>query len=355
MLSIFNFFGNILGYLLKALYMIVRNYGIAIILFTIITKILMFPLSVKQQKSTAAQGKISQKQKELQQKYANNRAKYNEELQALYQKEGVNPAGGCLTTLIPFPIMIGLYYAVVFPLKNVLHYSTDLVNQATSVLRNIPGVSENFSSGSFYSEIQIVKHYGSLKPYLTMFSAEQSAELDTFSRSFNLFGFDLLGTPRGSAFSTLLWIIPVLCLVTAWGQQFYMTRTNPAMQQQQGCMKYAMYILPLITVYFAYTMPAAIGFYWVVSQITGILQTIIIHKYYGPDALCAKQEASRAVLRLMEEEKIQPLSYAQQKQIEEKIYHTANQTNTEKSGKNQKKQEGKKKSNNADRYIGSKK
>ena len=165
----------------------------------------------------------------------------------------------------------------------------------------------------------------------------------------------IAGTPRGSAFATFLWVIPVLCLVTAWGQQFYMYRTNAAMQQQTGCMKYAMYILPLITVYFAYTMPAAIGFYWVVSQITGIIQTVIIHKYYGPDTLCAKQEASRAVLRFNEEEKIRPLSFAQQKQIEEKIYHTANQTNTEKSGKSQKKQDGKKKSNNADQYIGSRK
>ena len=96
--------------------MIVRNYGIAIILFTIITKVLMFPFSVKQQKSTAAQGKIAQKQKELQQKYANNKAKYNEELQALYQKEGVSTMSGCLPLIIQLPIIYGLFALLRNPL-----------------------------------------------------------------------------------------------------------------------------------------------------------------------------------------------------------------------------------------------
>ena len=109
-MAIFNFFGSILGYLLWFLYSIFRNYGIAIVLFTLILKAVMFPMSVKQQRSMASQAKLADKQKELQKRYANNQQKYNDELMKLYEKEGVNPGSGCLTTLIPFPIMLGIIH-----------------------------------------------------------------------------------------------------------------------------------------------------------------------------------------------------------------------------------------------------
>ena len=118
MMQIFNFFGSILGYLLWFLYTIFRNYGVAIILFTVILKLVMFPMSIKQQKSMASQSKLADKQKELQKKYGTNKQKYNEELAKLYEKEGVNPGSGCLTSLLPFPIMLGIYYSVILPLSN---------------------------------------------------------------------------------------------------------------------------------------------------------------------------------------------------------------------------------------------
>jgi len=109
MMDIFNFFGNILGYLLWFFYTLIPNYGVAIILFSFVVKIIIFPFSIKQQKSMAANSKMSVKQKELQKKYGNDKAKLQEETQKMYAKEGVNPASGCLTSFIPFPIMIGLF------------------------------------------------------------------------------------------------------------------------------------------------------------------------------------------------------------------------------------------------------
>ena len=120
MMAIFNFFGSILGYLLWFLYNIFHNYGVAIIFFTIIIKAVLFPFSVKSQRSMASQTKLADKQKELQAKYGNNKQKYNEELMKLYEKEGVNPSSGCLTTLLPLPIMLGIYYSVIMPLSNTL-------------------------------------------------------------------------------------------------------------------------------------------------------------------------------------------------------------------------------------------
>ena len=95
-MEIFNWFGSILGYLLWFLYEIIPNYGVAIILFTIITKLLLLPFSVKQQKSMAANSKMAAKQQEIRTKYANDRLKMQEEMQKFYQEEVFNPMSGCL-------------------------------------------------------------------------------------------------------------------------------------------------------------------------------------------------------------------------------------------------------------------
>ena len=90
-MEIFNFFGSIFGYLLWAAYYLVNNFGIAIIIFTLVFKIVLFPSSVKQQKSMAANSKLQARQRALQEKYGNDKQKYNEELQKLYEKENFSP------------------------------------------------------------------------------------------------------------------------------------------------------------------------------------------------------------------------------------------------------------------------
>ena len=223
MMSIFNFFGSVLGYLLWFLYTVFKNYGIAIILFTIIVKALMFPFSIKSQKSMAAQSRLASKQQELQKKYAKDQMKYNEELQKLYEKEGVNPGGGCLTTLLPFPIMLGIYYSVIYPLSNTLHIAKDTISQATEFVSKIPGIA----STNQYVELEIVKNFDALKDHLTMFSADDVQKIEFFGKGFKCFGLDLLASPNTSSFASMLWIIPVLALVTYWGQSFVMQKLQP--------------------------------------------------------------------------------------------------------------------------------
>ena len=195
MMSIFNFFGSVLGYLLWFLYTVFKNYGIAIILFTIIVKALMFPFSIKSQKSMAAQSRLASKQQELQKKYAKDQMKYNEELQKLYEKEGVNPGGGCLTTLLPFPIMLGIYYSVIYPLSNTLHIAKDTISQATEFVSKIPGIA----STNQYVELEIVKNFDALKDHLTMFSADDVQKIEFFGKGFKCFGLDLLASPNTSS------------------------------------------------------------------------------------------------------------------------------------------------------------
>ncbi len=354
MMDIFNFFGNILGYLLWFFYTLIPNYGIAIILFSIVLKIVMFPFSINQQKSMAANSKMQAKQKELQKKYGNDKVKLQEETQKLYAKEGVNPASGCLTAFIPFPIMIGLFYTVQNPLANALHLSNEGITKAVAMLSQIPGVGTTFNSR--YAQIEIVKHFADLKPQLTMFNGGEIAKIDLFSHGFQFLGLNLLDTPCDSAniFGTLfrsnLWLIPVLCLVTSLITQFFMTKFQPGMQQQQGCMKAMLYGMPLFSAWIACTMPAAVGFYWIISTILGFLQTVVLNIWYSPADLNAKAEAQRVALLEQGEAQAKQLPIAAQKQISAKT-----QPQQKAAAKVPQKQKAKGANANLDDYLGTKK
>ena len=354
MMDIFNFFGNILGYLLWFFYTLIPNYGVAIILFSFVVKIIIFPFSIKQQKSMAANSKMSVKQKELQKKYGNDKAKLQEETQKMYAKEGVNPASGCLTSFIPFPIMIGLFYTVQNPLANALHLSADGITKAVAMLKGIPGIGATFNAN--YAQIEIVKHFAALKPQLTMFNGTEMNKIDMFSHGFQFLGLNLLDTPSDSAnvfgtiFRSNLWIIPVLCLVSSLLTQFFMSKYQPGMQQQQGCMKVMLYGMPLFTAWIACTMPAAVGFYWIISTLFGFLQTLILNLWFSPADLNAKAEAQRVALLELGENEVKALPMSVQKQMAAKVM-----PQQKAAAKGQQKPKAKGSSTNLDDYLGNKK
>ena len=360
-MGLFNFFGSIFGYLLWGLYMLFKNYGIAIILFTIIVKMLMFPFTLKSQKSMAAQNRLAGKQKELQQRYANNQQKYQEELQKLYQKEGINPGSGCLTTMLPLPIMLGIYYSVIYPLSNTLHVAKDSVAKATDFVSRLPGV---VAATNQYVELEIVKNFEALEQHLTMFSPEDIEKIEFFSRGFKFLGLDLLASPKGAGFASMLWIIPVLALLSYWAQTFIMQKLQPQNQQnQQGCMKLMLYGMPLLSAYWAFIMPGAVGFYWIISAIVGLGQSVLQHKFFSAEQISAKDEASRYATLKEEDAKIKPLPAHVQKQIADKIdaknqaqllRQQAQQTKKNTGKKSGGNQQQKNKGSSAD-YMGSKK
>lgn len=357
MVSIFNIFGSILGYLLWFLYSIFHNYGVAIIIFTIIMKVALFPATVKQQRSMAAQAKISEKQKELQKRYANNRDKYNEELTKLYEKEGVNPSSGCLTTLLPFPIMLGIYYAVVMPLSNSLHIASDTISQATAYIAKMPGMVS--TGNTLQQELVILRNWGALRGSLTMFSQADVARIDEFSKGFNFLGLDLLGTPQGSPFSSMLWVIPLLSLLSYVGMQVYTTlyQRKQGQQQQLGCTVAMLVFFPLMSAYWAFIFPAAVGFYWVISSITSWIQLVITNHFFSVNQMTAMQEARRAVTLEAAEAAVRPLPAETQKQIADRLL-SGPQAPQKQSGEKGRKSGGKapkKKGGDPSEYMGKKK
>lgn len=314
MFTVFNFIGSIFGYILWAVFWVFQNFGIAIIVFTLIFRAILFPSSIKQQKSMAANASLQAKQREIKEKYGNNKAKYNEEIQKLYAKEGVSPMSGCATSLFPMIIMLGIYYAVVRPLSNVIHLSSQVINQ----LNMIPGVY--MTQNNIYSEMNALKLFTN-PDNISMLTqqglpAKELTEIHNLAGGFNFLGLDLLSIPQTKGFTSAIIIIPILCLVTSLGSQILTTRLNGnPMQNQQGCMKYMLYLLPLITVYISYIVPGAVGFYWIWSTIFGFVQTVLISKFYSAAHMNAKAEAEHIALMELKEAKVpydyQPVSQPQ--------------------------------------------
>lgn len=304
-MGIFNYIGYLFGYILWFFFEICKNYGVAIILFSVVIKLIMFPFSIKQQKSMAQTARLSAKQKELQKKYGNDKQKLNEEIAKLYQSEGVNPMAGCATSILPLLMMLGVYYSVINPLQNTLHIAAAKVSSAISMLGTIPGVGNSFNA--HYGEIEIIKMFPFIKDSLTMFSPQELQDIGEFSQGFNFLGLDLLGTPSASTFSSMLWLIPVLCFVSSFATTFVMQKMQGSQMQGQGCAKYMVYFTSVFTAWISYTVPAAVGFYWIISTVLGFVQALIMNHFYNVNHLNAKQEAARIALRLEEEALVKKL------------------------------------------------
>lgn len=304
MMQIFNYIGFILGYLLWWPLLIVKNFGIAIIIFTLIIKIITFPFSIKQQKSMAANQKLQEKQKLLREKYGNDRNKLNQEMQKLYEKENTSPMSGCLTSILPMLVLLGVFYSVAYPLTNTLHLSGDSVNQALDFMNSIPGLQQ--SSNTFYRQIEFVNIFPAIQNssfVQEIFSAAEIANISMFNQSFNLLGLDLLSTP--SVAGGIYYSIPALCLLTSIGSQFLLTKIQG--NQMQGCMKVMLFVLPLFSAWIALNVPSAVGFYWIVSTVLSFVQTLVLHKFYNAIKMGGKMEAQHVELLRLQEKNAQKL------------------------------------------------
>lgn len=360
MMDFFNFIGGIFGYILWGAFYLVKNFGIAIAIFTIVLKLLMFPLSVKQQKSMAANARLQAKQQEIMKKYANNRQKASEESALLMEKEGVSPYSGCLTSIVPLLLWMCVYYAVVNPLTNTFHIASDKVTLALNVLSTIPGIGSSFNS--YYGQIYLVKYFPQLNPYLTnadgsaIFSSSDVESITSFHDGFNFLGLDLLATPSTAGWSSMLWLIPVLCFLTSVVSTFTMQKMNGTSMngQGKGCMMVMFLAMPLFSAYIAYTVPASVGFYWICSTVFGFLQSIFLYKFYNMNIMEAKAEASRVKLREQEEAN-EPFINASVTSVVKENFGGASEKKSGNQSSSKKKKNSSKNKNSGSGYMGKKK
>lgn len=281
MIEIFNFFANILSFIINPIYGFVKDYGLAVILFTIIVKIILFPLGIKQQKTTAKTKKIRPELERIQAKYKNDKEKLNEETMKLYQKYGVNPMGGCLPLLIQLPILLGLYRVIQAPVtwflrKTPAVYLEGMVSSGEMAKEDI---ITKLTKLAGETDISAFSEIGEIVSHLT--EKVRDFEIKVASE-FNLIDFDFLGMDlsRTPSDDKLLLIVVALATGSAFFSNWVSKKLNPMSEEQAKQMKTMNMIMPLMTAFFTYTLPAGIGLYWFISTMLSVVQTVILTKYY---------------------------------------------------------------------------
>ena len=273
--------------LVRLFYNLTGSYGIAIILFTLVIKLILLPFQMKSKRSMMRMSRLSGKMEELKKKYANNQMKLNEEVQKLYAEEGVNPMGGCLWSFLPLPILIALYSIIRQPITHFMRIGSDvaleLANKAAAAGMDMTGILNTAKNGTVsfapYGQINLARQISEKMPEL--------ADMDGWINiNYNFLGLDLASTPWNFVKEfTVSWavigliLIPILAGASQMIMSWYTMRTQSS-QGNNGSMKGMMYMMPLMSVYFAFVMPAALGVYWIAQSVFSLIQEILMTKFF---------------------------------------------------------------------------
>ena len=294
------------AWVMRLFYSITGSYGMTLLLFTLVVKLILLPFQLKSKKSMVRMGRLSSKQAELQKKYANNQQKYQEELQKLYAEAGVNPMGGCLWSFLPLAILLPLYSIVRLPLQYFLRLGTDMIEQIRTLAESVGYVA---SGSAAYEQINLAK-------FVTDHWESFQGKFDgLMPLNFQFLGLDLSAAPT-SAFQDFhfdwaligLILIPLLSGFLGW-LQTRITMTSNGQSANQPGMKGMNIFMPLFSVYICFTLPASLGIYWIGSSVFSIIQEATLGRYYNKkiqaeeDEREAAREASRKLR--MEEAKRQ--------------------------------------------------
>ena len=275
------------GYIIGFFYDITHNYLLSILFITLLTRIILLPSAMKQQKSSAAQMRLQSKVRRIQEMYKGNQQKINEETQALYQREGFNPmSSGCLPMLIQLPVMIGLYSAIRTPLTNVLHLGSSVVSALTEAVGSVTEVSNN---ARVTLEIEVLNHLDKLTDVAGV-SAADFEKIIEFRDRFQLFGITLSETPRKQP--SILWLLPIISGITALGSSIFMflrqRKQNPTQGNNAAMLGCTFLMGPAMSIYFGFLFPGGISLYWILGNILSFIQTVVLNIMYKPEKILAQ-------------------------------------------------------------------
>lgn len=286
-----------MGYIIEFIYNLVQNYGIAIILFTFVIKMILFPLTVKSQKAMRKQQKIQPILAELQKKYANDKDKLNRETMKLYKDNNISMSGGCLPMLLQMPILVGLYQVIQRPLSYLLHVDFN----APDVIRKVYELRDAFAASNLagQTEENLARSY-----QMQISQWAQQAGFSDWVINFKMFFLDLASIPR-EALSyigevaqgnmehlgiVLLLLIPIFAIAASLGSM----KVSQAMSGQNKknsddsaentaaqMSNTMMWMMPIMTGFFTLTLPAGIGLYWIISSLMQMLQQIGLNIYFN--------------------------------------------------------------------------
>ena len=290
--SIFNIIAIPFGYVMQFCYWVAQeNYIFALLLFAFVIEIFMLPFAIKQQKNSINAARLRPKEMAIRKKYAGRndqptQQKMMQEIQEMQQKEGYSPFSGCLQMLIQIPIIMALYNIVYNPFKHISGLSTEAIQAIINKTAELKGVEPSALSGVTADRtinlINEIKNFG-LESYSEIPEVAEKFTSVADLPNMSFLGLDLAGTPSFETFSWLL-MIPLLTFVTYFlssklSRKFIYQPSQGATDQQTACSNNMMdFTMPLMSVFFTFAVPGAIGVYWIFRSVLNTLKQFIMSK-----------------------------------------------------------------------------
>lgn len=296
-MSILYFFAKIFGYVLNFLYQLIGNYGVAIILFSILVKLLTIPLSIKQQRTMKKSAKIQEEMKQIQFKYKNDPEKMNQEVMALYKRENMSPFSGCLSSIVQIILLLSVFILVQSPLTYMVKLDSQVINQLDTI------ANQSQVSNSRYKEIQVIQYVRTLKNEASVSEEEQDDNYklinqykDKVNLNMDFLGIDLSAVPTQNLSDWKTLVIPILYVITS----FISIRMTTNMQNNKKdkklitdgneekkdeeynpmleANKSMSWFMPLMSVSIAIIAPLGLALYWLMNNLLSITERIVLNK-----------------------------------------------------------------------------
>ncbi len=308
------------GYMLEWFYNFTGNYGLALICFGIAIKLILLPVSMKSKGSMMKMSRVAPMAKALEAKYGDDKAKYQAEVMKMYKEEGVSTTGGCLWSFIPLLILIPLYQVIREPMVYMMHLSAEHADIITDLIMGF----ENLSASSYYQQMAASNYIAQYLPEIHA-AIPELANVAIPSISFEFLGLNLGSVPSWQfwAFADMtawgLFLIPLISggsnWLTMWiTQKFNNTvatddkgeQVKDAASAAMGSMKTMLYMMPLMSIWIGFQMPAGMSIYWITQAVVGVVQEFFLTRhfkkvYVKEDELRRERAAERAALEAAKE------------------------------------------------------
>lgn len=278
----FDFFANTFGYVLNLLYNLLNNYGLAIILFTILIKIILLPISIKQQRTMKKSAKLQEQMKSIQFKYKNDPEKMNQEIMSLYKSENMSPMSGCLSSIIQLILLLSIFYLVKSPLTYMRKISTENLNNYVKQMQD-----EGKNVNNVYPEIDIIR--------------EKGPENEEVRLNMEFLGLDLSEIPQQSMSDYRVYIIPGLYIISTFISMRLTTSMQAKAKKKKDVIeldadgkpkaddsnevdvamqtnKMMSWMMPIMSISIAFIAPLGLALYWLINNILMIIERLVLDR-----------------------------------------------------------------------------
>lgn len=275
------FISEIFGYILNFLYEQFNNYGIAIIIFSVLLRIILIPITIKQQKSLKKNARLQKEMKEIQTKYKSNPEKLNQETIELYKREKMSPFSGCFSGILQIIIILSVFWLVSKPLTYMKKINPEIIEKYSQELKEE-------GANSSYTEIAIIN--------------KKAAEDPEVYINMNFLGLDLSKVPTQSLDDFRVYIIPILYVISSVISIKITTKMNSnnkdkdinelkkaetedkekqpdEMEMMQQMNNNMTYMMPIMSVMIAIIAPLGLALYWLISNVLMIVERLIIDRF----------------------------------------------------------------------------